>query len=106
MEIFCAKKVEIPDWNTSVPLRPNQLKHVEKRRITIADWLTHLTTEVGAPGSSLPGVPFQFYLKCFSHLLQSTAKVKRLTINPQFLCVILVDNQFIRRYSESPENEL
>ena len=34
------------------------------------------------------------------------AKDKGLTINPELLCVFLVDNEFICRYSESPKTEV
>ena len=83
-----------------------------KCRITMVKWLTHLTVEVGVPGSSLSGVPFQFCLNilfdCFFFICCSqTAEDKRLAINPQLVCVcFLVDNQFIHRYSESPKIEV
>ena len=78
----------------------------------MTEWVTHLTIEVGVQGSSLSGVPFQFYLNilfdCFFFLIccSQTAKDKRLTINPQLLRVFLVDNQFIHRYSDSSKIEV
>ena len=68
----------------------------------MAEWLTHLTTVLGVSRSSLSGVPFQFYLKILFDFFFSSTAVKqlrtRLTINPQLLCVFLVDNQFGNLY--------